>query len=265
MKFPSPRIAPCALLALLCTTAHADVTLRQTTSGKVIGLGGEAASVTYIKGAKMRTETVFGNKTRVVIFDVDAQRMYSFEAGKKDGDEWDMGSFAAELGQSIDTAAIRSTFRPNGQTRKIGEVTATGYDVRVTVPATMGGPTGPKMTVTNAGTVWLANGAPGSADYAAFYEAAAAKGFIFSDPRAAKGQPGQAKAMADMYRQFASAKGLPWEMDMQISVAGEGPMAAMMSSLGNSELRTSTQSVDVAPLADELFTPPAGMKLKARK
>lgn len=215
-----------ALVTLLCGAAHADVTLRQTSAGKAIGLSGEAESVTYIKGAKMRTETAFGSKTRVVIFDVDAQRMYSFEVGKKDGDEWDMGSFAAELGQSIDAAAIRSSFRPNGQTRKIGEVTATGYDVSIVVPATMGGPTGPKMTVTNAGTVWMAQGAPGAADHAAFYQNAAEKGWIFSDPRVAKGQPGQAKAMADMYRQFAATKGLPWQVDMQISVSGEGPMGA---------------------------------------
>lgn len=251
--------------ALASVAARADVTLRQSTAGKVIGLNSEAPSVTYIKGSRMRVETQFGGKTTVSIFDVDAQKMYSFEAGKKSGDAWDMATVAAELGQQVDVGAIASSLRPNGQTRQSGGLTLTGYDLRIAVPASFGGPDGPKMTVTNSGTVWIAKGAPGSADYAAFYQAAATKGWIFSDPRVAKGQPGQAKAMADMYRQFAAAGGLPYEVDMKISVSGEGPMAAMMASLGNSELRTATQSVEVAPLADELFAPPAGMKLKERK
>jgi hypothetical protein len=68
-----------------------------------------------------------------------------------------------------------------------------------------------------------------------------------------------------MYRQFAAAGGVPYEVDMKISVSGEGPMAAMMASLGNSELRTATQSVEAGTLADDLFVPPADVKLKARK
>ncbi|MCU0759174.1 MAG: hypothetical protein MUF07_08275 [Steroidobacteraceae bacterium] len=255
-----------ATLAALCSiAARADVTLRQTTSGKVIGLNGDAPSVTYIKGSRMRIETQLGNKTTVSIFDVDAQKMYSFEAGKGSGDAWDMATIAAELGQAVDVGAISSTLKPNGQSRQAGGLTLTGYDLRVSVPAALGGPGGPKMTVTNEGTVWIAKGAPGSADYAAFYQGAATKGWIFSDPRVAKGQPGQAKAMADMYRQFAAAGGLPYEVDMKISVSGEGPMAAMMSSLGNSELRTTTQAVETGALADDLFAPPPGLKLKARK
>lgn len=254
-----------ACVPLACSVAHADVTLRQTSSGKAIGLSGAATSVTYIKGSRMRTETDFGGKTRVAIFDVEAQKMYSFELGKKDADAWDMGSLAGELAQQVDTGAIVSSFKPNGQARQVGGVATAGYDTRIVVPATMGGPGGPRMTITNEGTVWIAKGAPGSADYAAFFQSAAEKGWIFSDPRVAKGQPGQAKAMADMYRQFAAAGGLPYEVDMRISVSGEGPMAAMMSSLGNSELKTTTNSVDVSPLADELFAPPAGVKVKPRK
>ena len=265
MTRSSTWLAVATLAALAPAGGHADVTLRQTTSGKALGLGGEAVSVTYIKGAKMRTETQFGGKTRVVIFDVDAQKMYGFDAGGRSGDAWDMATVADELARTIDAGAIVSRFEPNGQKKQVGAVTTRGYATRIVVPTTLGGPGGPQMTVTNEGTVWIAQDAPGSADYAAFYRAAATKGWIFSDPRAAKGQPGQAKAMADMYRQFADAGGVPYEVDMRISISGEGPMASMMSSLGNSELRTVTQSVDASPLPDDLFAPPPDLKLKPRK
>ena len=72
----------------------------------------------------------------------------------------------------------------------------------MTVPATIGGAGGMKMTITLSGPIWIVKGAPGTAEYLAFYKGAVEKGWIFSDPRGAKGNPGQAKAMAEMYRQL---------------------------------------------------------------
>ncbi len=54
------------------------------------------------------------------------------------------------------------------------------------------------MTMVMTGPVFIAKGAPGSADYAKFYLAAAEKGFIMSDPRAAKGAPQQVKGMTEL-------------------------------------------------------------------
>jgi hypothetical protein len=121
------------------------------------------------------------------------------------------------------------------------------------------------MTVTLAGPVWIVKNAPGSADYARFYKAAAEKGFIFSDPRGAKAQPGQAKAMAEMYRQMADMGGIPYETDLQVKMSGSGPMAAIMSKMGNVTMTSTVDSVEVGPLADDLFAPPAGYKLNPKK
>ena len=129
----------------------------------------------------------------------------------------------------------------------------------------MGGPTGPKMTVKLVGPMWVVKDAPGTREYMAFYKAAVDKGSIFSDPRAAKGSPGQAKAMAQMYKQLAETGGVPYETEMQIKMDGEGPMAAMMAKMGGMTMTTSVQSVETGALADDLFTPPAGYKLNARK
>jgi len=130
------------------------------------------------------------------------------------------------------------------------------------VPATMGGSKENTMTLT--GETWIVKGAPGTADYQAFYRAAGERGWIFSDPKAAKGSPGQAKAMAEMYEEFAKLDGVPYETDMKISAGGGGVLAAMMSRMGISAT-TITESVDTSTLEAGLFAPPAGYKLNLKK
>ncbi len=98
-----------------------------------------------------------------------------------------------------------------------------------------------EMTVTLQGPVWIVENAPGAADYNRFYKAAVEKGWIFSDPRAAKGQPGQAKAMAEMY------------------------MGGLLAKMGNMSFSTIVDTVETDPLSDYLFAPPAGYKLNPKK
>ena len=173
------------------------------------------------------------------------------------------------MGQSVDVSSMKATVKPNGQTKPFGALTANGYDMLVNVPAAMGGGNGPKMTVTLTGPVWIVRNAPGGADYASFYKAAAEKGFIFSDPRAAKGQPGQAKAMAEMYKQFAEIGGIAYETNMQVKLGMDGgdagPMAGILAKMGNIEIQTVIESVETAPVPDDLFAPPAGYKLNTKQ
>ena len=121
------------------------------------------------------------------------------------------------------------------------------------------------MTVTLQGPIWVVKNAPGAADYSRFFKAAVEKGWIFSDPRAAKGQPGQAKAMAEMYKQMADTGGIAYETDIQIKMGGSGPMAALLAKMGNISMSTVVDSVDTAALPDDLFAPPAGYKLSPKK
>jgi hypothetical protein len=137
--------------------------------------------------------------------------------------------------------------------------------MEITLPATMGGADGMKMTVTLAGPMWVVKGAPGTEEDINFYKGAVEKGWIFSDPRAAKGSPGQAKAMAEMHKQPADTGGIPYETEMAIKMGGDGPMASIMGRMGNISATNTVQSVDVSPLAADLFAPPAGYKLKEQK
>lgn len=253
------------LVTLVAAPAWADVTIKQTTNGKGLGMSGTMGSTTYLKGMKMRTESVNGDTTRVTIFDVENQKMYSFDTKKKEADVWDMQAFAAEMSKSVDTSAMTASMKPNGQTKQIAGKSASGYDMEITMPTAMGGQGGPKMTVKLMGPMWVVKDAPGTKEYMAFYKAAVEKGWIFSDPRAAKGSPGQAKAMAQMYKELAETGGVPYETEMQIKMEGDGPMAGLMAKMGGMSATSTVQSVDTAPLADDLFAPPAGYKLNARK
>jgi hypothetical protein len=260
------RMVVATVLGLgLALPAHADVTLKQTTVGKGLGISGTASGATYIKGNKMRSDVVVGDKTQTTIFDVDAQKMYVFDSKKKEADVWDMAAFGAELSKSVDVSSAKASVKANGQTKQITTHSAAGYDMEVSMQSAMAGSKDMNMAATLSGPIWMVKGAPGSAEYSRFYLAAVEKGFIFSDPRVAKAQPGQAKAMAEMYKQMAEIGGIPYETNLQIKMSGSGPMAGLMAKIGNVTMTTTVDAVEVAPLADDLFAPPAGYKLNPKK
>ncbi len=257
------------LIALFTLTtaaaSFADVTVKALGAGKGMGVSGNMTTTTYIKGNKMRTDTVTGDTTRTMIFDVDSQKLYSFDSKKKEADVWDMQAFGENITKNVDASGMKASVKPNGQTKEIAGKTANGYDMTIEVPATLGGPGGMKMTVMLNGPMWVVKGAPGTAEYIGFYKGAVEKGWIFSDPRAAKGSPGQAKAMAEMYKQLAETGGIPYETEMNIKMGGDGPMAGMMAKMGGMTATSTVQSVETGALAADLFAPPAGYKHKDQK
>lgn len=267
------RVIPALLLSLaIAAPAFADVTIKMTTGGKGMGMSASTTGTTYIKGNKMRAEIQMGNRTQTTIFDLDGQKMYIFESGKKEADVWDMAEFSKQVGMNIDAESMQASITPNGQTKTFGSHSAEGFDMEITVPATLGNSKDMAMTVTLSGPVWIVKGAPGAAEYNNFYKTAAEKGWIFGDPRAAKGQPGQAKAMAEMYRKFAEIGGIAYESDIQIRMSmagaggpGGGMMAGMLAKMGNMSAQTKVEDVQTGPLPDDLFAPPAGYTLNPRK
>ena len=259
-----------AVVLSLAAPAAADLTLTQTMNGKGMGVNGASSGTAYIKGNKMRSEMQVGDRTQIAIFDLDAQKMYSFDSKKKEADVWDMAAFSAELAKTVDTSAMKASLKPNGQTKQINGQTATGYDLEISMPSAIGGNPDMVMTVTMTGTTWIVKNAPGTADYINFYKAAAEKGWIFSDPRAAKSSPGQARATVEMYKQFADAGGIAYETDMQMKVSSTGggaanPLGGLLARMGNMSMATTIQSVETGALGDDLFAPPAGYKLNQKK
>jgi hypothetical protein len=259
------RMLASALALAVLAPAHADVTIKATGTGEGLGMTGTTTTTTYIKGEKMRVDGTVGKKASSTIFDVANQKMYVLDDKKKEAEVWDMTALSQEISKSVTVDGVKTSIKPNGQTKSIAGQNAEGYDLEIVVPATIGGAGGMAVTVVMTGTSWIVKGAPGSQDYAAFYQGAADKGWFFSDPRAAKGAPGQAKAMAQMYEEFAKIGGVPYESRMDIKLQGEGPMAMLMSKMGGVTMNTVTDSVEATPLADDLFVPPADYTLKTKQ
>ena len=249
----------------LAAPLSADVTIKSTGTAKVMGMSPDMTSTTYVKGLKMRVDNGDGGTIKSVIFDLDSQKMYSFDSKKKEADVWDMATIADDMAKVVSTSEIKSSVKPNGQTKQIAGKTANGYDIEIIVPFMNGGEKGMAMTMTMTGHTWVVKGAPGTADYAAFYKGAAQKGWIFQDPKSAKASPGQAKATAKMYEQFASLGGIPYETEMDMKASGEGPMAGLMAKALHMQMTTTVQSVDAGTLSADMFAPPAGYKLNLKK
>ena len=127
------NIAAGVLALLLCAPAIADVTLKQTATGKGLGMSGTTTSTTYIKGLKMRVESVTGKKSNTTIFDVDNQKMYVLDTDGKQADVWDMASFSQEVSQSVSVDGMQASLKPNGQKKPVAGHETDGYDMDMPV------------------------------------------------------------------------------------------------------------------------------------
>ena len=87
----------------LAAPAFADVTIKPTTGGKGMGMGGHHGHDDLHQGPQDADGHRDRRHDQTMIFDVDAQKLYSFDSKKKEADVWDMEAFGADA-QSVDTA-----------------------------------------------------------------------------------------------------------------------------------------------------------------
>ena len=259
MKTQISILAACA--ALVAVPAAADVTLRQKHSGKGMGATMAGDGVQYIKGTKMRTDQTMAGKRITVIIDAATQRMITIDHEKKEATVTDMTTIARDLAK-FEASDVKATITPTATKRQIAGASCTVHNMDVRVPAKIGD-SGDELLVVMTGPVCLVKGGPGAADYAAFYKAAAEKGLFFTDPRAAKAQPGQAKGMTELYRQMAS-NGVAYSTDLTFKFEGKGMMAQMMNKMGGMTMSSEVTEVSGAAIDDSVFAVPAGYKTKTQ-
>ncbi|MBK5296333.1 MAG: hypothetical protein JJE40_04180 [Vicinamibacteria bacterium] len=252
------------VVGLLAAPALADVTLTSQVTGKGLGKAAESQSITYIKGLKMRTDSTLGDAPKTTIIDVETQKFISIDHQKKEASVIDMAQLRQHLDTSMKGGEAKASLKPNSAKKEIAGRACDGYDISVAMPMALGGDT--TMTMVMSGPVFIAKGGPGSADYARFHLAAAEKGFIMSDPRAAKGAPQQTKGMTELYKAIADTGGIPYFMEMNMKVEGGGPMAGMMNKvMGGSAFSNTVTAVSTDAIAAHTFDIPAGYKVKDSK
>lgn len=252
-------------LSLLCCAiaapALADVTLKSKGSGTGM-IGAVSGDMTqYVKGLKIRIDQTTGKgRQTTTIIDILARQMIVLDHDKKEADIINMTSLADSLGKA-GASDIATSITPTSQTRQIAGQPCTVYELKVAVPMQIGASA---MKMVMSGPQCLVKNGPGHADYAAFYRAAAEKGF-FLDAAQAKSRPAMAKAMTDMYKQMADL-GVPFATEMNMSIdAGEsgGPMAEMMKKMNNT-ISTEVTSVSTATIEATVFDVPPGYKVSKR-
>lgn len=261
------KILLSVLLATAAASAHADVTVNTTTSGKAsfINVGGDG--VTQIKGTRQRSDNMMGGKTQSLIIDIDGRRFVDIDAKKKSATVTPLASIADEL-QKVGIGTMNATLTKTTQTKQIAGFPCTVHDIKLSLPFSPTGQSGQGMDLTMVltGTVCLSTTAPGLADYQKFYKAAADSGFIFGDPRSTKSPVGaaQAKAYAELTRKMAEA-GMALESHVSIDASGDNPMAGMFSKLAKSDITTTVTKVVAGDVPADGFEIPAGYKVKTQK
>jgi len=239
--------------------AVADVTITATQQGKGMMaklMTGE--TVTRIKGGKMRGDTASGDGPTTTLIDLDAQMMAVLNHKAKEATVANLGELQTSMGKMTDNNT-KAKVTPTGRRQEVGGRGCDEYQMEMTVPA-FADPSSPIM-VTTSGPFCIVKDSPGKDDYAAFYLKAADKGFVIAgDPRQAKAQPGQARSMTEVYRQMARL-GVPYLIDLDFKMGGEGPMGAIMGRLGFGFTSTVTR-VSVEAIPDAMMAVPSDYKVK---
>lgn len=265
MKNPTLFLA----IALLtgATSAHADVTVTSTTTGKAAWFNVGGTGTHYIKGKRMRSDQDVGGRNVALVIDIDNMRFVDINDKKKTATITPLASIADEL-QKVGVQAINSTLTKTAQTKQVAGHSCTVHDINVEMPFSPTGNPGDGMdaTMVMSGTVCLSTSAPGLADYQAFYKAAADSGFIFGNPAAAKSPTGaaQAKGYAELTRKMAAA-GMALESHVTISAKGDNPMAGLMAKAAASDITTTVTTIETGNVAADKFDIPAGYKQKTEK
>ena len=252
------RRVGCAVLGFLAmaTAAHADVTVKQKTGGKM-AMGGAANGETtqYIKGMRMRVDEGMTATQTSQIIDLTSQQLIVLNPKRREADVYDMKKLADQVSK-VAGANVVASLTPTAQTRKIAGSTCTVHEMKVAVPTEMGGE---KLNLTITGPVCLSKDAPGREDFAALYKS----GAFVGDPRTASAQPGHARGLAMLYREIAN-RGMPLAQEMNIKFEGSGPMGGMMAKVGGSSMTNEVVSISTAPIDDAIFAIPADYRINKR-
>jgi hypothetical protein len=246
-----------AALVVSVAPAFADVTITSIITGKGPGVKDSGTqTVSYIKGGKMRTEM----GELISILDGDTRQMIVLDAKKKEAEIIDISKLAADMQKSI-VGEPKVSLTASGQTKTLLGRSCSEYALAIAVPMKMGSS---EMMISMSGPLWVAKGAPGTADYANFYKKAAANGLFFGNPQLAKAQGGQLKSQTEMYKAIAELGGIPYEINAEMRFEGGGMMAGMMNKLGSGRMVTTVTAVSTDPISADLFSIPAGYKTKTR-
>lgn len=113
------------------------------------------------------------------------------------------------------------------------------------------------------GSIWIAKGGPGSAEYIAFQKAATQANLTAVLARIMGGGQSGGGGMDKLMAALAEAPGLPYLTEINMGIEGTGPMVDMMKQqFAGMKLVQRTSGITTDPVSDETFQVPADYTVK---
>ena len=241
-------VAILVLFACSVSPASADLGMTMTMSMNAGGMSINATMETRARAQKMRSDIKMMQQDMSIFFDAAAKQVLTANHATKEVTSTDPSALAGHFPVAFGEAVV--SMKPNGQTKELLGRTCQGYAIEMTVPMNLGPES---ITLRMSGAVWMADKGPGVEEYKAVSKAAADSGFSTSF----MAQGPQAKAMVEMQKAMADA-GIPLAQEFQMTLEGTGQAAAAMAQFGNMTMATTVTALSTDPLADEIFSLPAG-------
>jgi hypothetical protein len=259
-------------IAVLCVgrvTADVTITMATSVEGPMTALAGggnmSPKIVTQIKGAKSRTEVDLGDQNVATLIDLATKQAIMLRRADKTATVLD-GAVPGAAKPPIPLPKADIMVKPTGKKREIDTHQCDEFTVAMSMDmASMAGGDMPpaaaamlkdvRMAVT--GFLWVAKGAPGSAEYQAF-QTNASKLAISVLSGVSRGMP---SGIEQMLTGFKDAPGIPYLTELTMNVEGSGEMVEMMKKMGQMKIITRVTSISTDSLPDTLFVVPEDYKL----
>jgi len=245
-------VAILVLFACSVSPASADLGMTMTMSMNAGGMSVNATMETRVKAMKMRSDIKMMQQDMSIFFDAAASQVFTVNHATKEITSTDPSALAGNFPVAFGEAVV--SMKPNGQTKELLGRICQGYAVEMTVPMSVGQEA---ITMRMSGTLWIADKGPGVEEYRAVSKAAADSGFSTSF----MAQGPQAKGMLEMQKAMADA-GIPLAQEFQMSLEGTGQAAAALAQFGNMTMATTVTALSTDPIADDVFSLPAGYTKK---
>lgn len=245
-------VAILVLFACSVSPASADLGMTMTMSMNAGGMSVNATMETRVKAMKMRSDIKMMQQDMSIFFDTAASQVFTVNHATKEITSTDPSALAGNFPVAFGEAVV--SMKPNGQTKELLGRVCQGYAVEMTVPMSVGQEA---ITMRMSGTLWIADKGPGVEEYRAVSKAAADSGFSTSF----MAQGPQAKGMLEMQKAMADA-GIPLAQEFQMSLEGTGQAAAALAQFGNMTMATTVTALSTDPIADDVFSLPAGYTKK---
>ena len=263
-------LAICALVALCSAAVRADVTVTTETTidGPAAAMMGGAMPrmIMRIRGTKARTDIEVMGQSISTITDLTTRQVIVLTPSQKTAQVFDAARLDAQATSMPAMPKLDVAFEPSGRTQMIGGQPCDQFTFSMSLDMSQMGTLAPlpkealemlkDAKMVTKGVVWVAKGAPGAAEYAAYVKAAAAANLLSAPGTTAGLGPAQG-SLDQAMRLFLRAEGIAYLSEADVSLEGTAPIIELIRQLATMKMTNKVTDVSVMPIADDLFNMPA--------